>query len=295
MIIKGKYDWYDPQSGLSDQAKSVFNVLPNLKELPHVPTYVMELHALPEKEGTTSKQLASVVKKAPLLASKLLIIANQMRQNTGSRIDSLEHAISYIGLTSFKDMILLAVVHTWEVPCKIFSRDRFWDSAFTTGDLSEILAKKFAPHLIQDAAYLAGTLANIGKITQAMMDPGLADRIASDLENVKILGTWTEGEGRHHGYSHTILGEIAASFWGFPIYAIEAIANHHSIPQSMFDEKFTMTEIVALANQLTHWVELNPHRIDETLMSALLERFKATQPEMEQLVADYLSQSKKSA
>ena len=63
MIIKGKYDWYSPDMQMSDGAKSVFNQIPTIKELPHVPSYVMELQQLIAQENTTSKQLADVAKE----------------------------------------------------------------------------------------------------------------------------------------------------------------------------------------------------------------------------------------
>src|SRR6478609_2691095 len=62
MIIKGKYDWYDPTKQLSDSAQSIFNLIPNMKELPRIPSYVMEILTLIQDENTSSTKLASVAK-----------------------------------------------------------------------------------------------------------------------------------------------------------------------------------------------------------------------------------------
>ena len=194
MIIKGKFDWYSPDKYLSTEGQSVFNQLPAIKELPHIPHYVMQLQELIQKETTTSRQLADVAKKSPILASNILRLANNQCGVAGSQIESLEHAISYVGVNSLKDMVLVAALNTFEFQCEYFKAEDFWEHAFLCGRIAEFITRKFAKDLLPDEVYIAGTLANVGKIVQAITDPSLADTIAKEIADVKILGSWSDAE-----------------------------------------------------------------------------------------------------
>ncbi|WP_207912299.1 HDOD domain-containing protein [Pseudobacteriovorax antillogorgiicola] len=288
MIIKGKYDWYSPENALSGEARSVFNQLPSIKELPHIPHYVMQLQELIQKESTTSRQLADVAKKAPILASNILRIANNQCGVSGSQIESLEHAISYVGLNALKDMVLVAALNTFEFKSEHFKSEDFWEASFLCGRIAEFLAKRFSPDTLPDEAYIAGTLANVGKVVQAITNPDLADQISQDISNVKILGSWSQAEERHNAFDHCILGEIGAMFWGLPEYVIDSIAAHHKKPQSMIASHFTVNDLVTFANQLSHWVLLQPTQMNEALLEASYEKFGLSPAQAEVLINEIM-------
>ena len=287
MILKGKFDWYSPEAALNDKAKSVFNQIPSIKDLPHIPHYVMKLQELMQNENVNSRQLAEVAKKAPLLASNILKLANN-QATTSSGIESVEHAISYVGLNTLKEMVIVAALSTFKFDCKNFNPDDFWASQFLCGKISEFLARKFAPSLVPDEAYIAGTLANVGKVVQAITHPEIADQIYSEINDVKILGSWVEAEERLDTFDHCVLGEIGVMFWGLPQYVSEAVAAHHTPPQSVIEGEFTIKDVVTFANQLTHWVLLEPAQMDDDILEAAYEKFGIKPQEAEQLIDEVL-------
>ncbi len=288
MIRKGKFDWYSPESMMSEETRGIFNKLPQLKELPHLPTYIMELQQLIQNDNTSSRQLAEVAKKAPILATKILTIANNQINVAGTKIESLEHAISYVGINAMRDIILLAALNTMKFQTKHFNADQFWEESFLVGKISEYLAKKFTPELMADEAYIAGTLCNIGKVVMAICTPEEADKIASDISNVKILGSWSQAETRNSFPSHTVLGEIGAVFWGLPEYVLDSISGHHTAPDSMVQANYQIKDIVTLANQLAHWVLLEPTRMDEELLNQLYEKFGLSSQDADALVEELM-------
>lgn len=290
MIIKGKFPWYSPDMTLSDSAKSVFNTLPALVELPHLPTSVMELQQLIREDNTSSSQLAKVSKKDPLIASNILKIANNLKASSNSAtIESLEHAISYIGLNSLSDIVLTASIKAFPFETKTFDSVTFWDESFLTGRIAEHLSKKFTPHLIADEVYLAGALANVGKVVLAICCPEEADKIAEDCKNPKKLTSWRQGEKNHGSHDHSILGEIAASFWGLPEYIMTAASYHHQLPEegTSLAEK-EIVDIVRLANQLTHWISLEPNKIEQEVLDASATSFGLSSRELDQLAEDLM-------
>jgi HD-like signal output (HDOD) protein len=288
MIIKGKYDWYNPAKQLSGKAQSVFNQIPSMKDLPRIPSYVMEIQTLIQDENTSASKLATVAKRDPLLANHVLQIANNLVSSRGIKIESLAHAISFIGIKALKDIVVVAALRTFKLDCKVFNADSFWEHSFLVGRVAEFLGQRFNLNLLPDEIYIAGSVCNIGKIVLAMCMPDIADHYAAELNNLSKLGTWTDAEARNGGVQHTVLGEIGATFWGLPEHVTEAIAFHHRTPIINDSVPITLAELVGLANQMAHWIQLEPNQIDEKLYKALCSRFKVSDQAAEKLVDEII-------
>ena len=289
VIPKGKFDWYSPDMTMGADAKALFNRLPQMGDMPHIPTTVMELQQLLSDPNVSAGKLASTAKKDPLLAGNLLTIANNLKSSTGNRIESLEHAISYVGMNTLKDLAVTAALRSFKFETSSFNSEKFWDHAFLTGRIAEHLAKEFCKgYIIPDEAYLAGTLCNIGKVVMAISFPEMADSIAKDLANPKNTGPWRDIEKKNKAYDHRTLGEIGCTLWGLPPYVVEVNQSHHSPPESSKDGP-VMDDIVGLANQLAHWINLEPHRMDDDLTEAYCRKFGIPKPKLEEIADQLMS------
>ena len=285
IILKGKFAWYNPTHQLSSEAQSVFNLIGQDTQLPRLPNYVMELQKLMENPKATTQQMAELIKYDGLLAASVLRVANNQKTNDGQQIRSLSHAIAFIGTDSLRDMVIIAAVGRFELKTKIFSAKAFWEKAFLTGRVAEYLVKQYRMNLSPDQAFLAGSTCNIGKIVQAILEPRKADHYAMEMQDLKIRGSWSTAEFRNKGYSHTVLGEIGAAFWGFPEELLDAIARHHDITP-VFAEEFELWEVAALANQLTHIILLDTQEIDQNLVKQGRRRFAISDEEYARILPD---------
>ena len=277
VLKKGEYPWYSPDIGMTDEARSIFNTLTSLKQLPYIPHSIMKLQQLIKQDNVTSRQLADAAKYEPIIAGNVLRIANRLIQfRESGTIKSLEHAISYIGLKSFAELIVMASVQSFQLTCCHFKHENFWAKAFLTGRVAESLAGKFAPQLIADEVYLAGTLCNVGKLVTAICLPETADKIAMDEADPKLILPWIQGERKHGAPSHQVLGEIAASLWGFPDFVIQAARYHHKARHETPGAPSRLLEIVTFANQVSHWLNLEPTKIDTELFQTVAAKFGFT-------------------
>ena len=287
IIIKGKYDWYDPETLLSKDSQSIFNLLGGLKQLPHIPTYVMKIEQLIDDETTTSADIARAIKQTPIFAAKILNTVNSSAFAKYEKIEGLEHAISYIGRNYIKDYILVAILNTFSFKTKDFNPKIFWEQAFLTGALAEFIGKKVESKIDEGHLYVAGALANLGKIVQAMVSPKETDELYKMINNPNSLATWEKGEQLLAIPKHTLLGEIGGVFWGIPPRITEAIMHHHIAPESIKNYN-ELTLIIALANQLSHWLVLRPHMSGQDLVEALLKHFNLHQKDGEEIVESIL-------
>ncbi len=284
IILKGKFDWYDPAAQMSDEAQSIFNKITRQKELPRLPNYVMELQKLLENPNASTEQMAQLIKHDSLLAATVLRVANNQKARDGQLIRSLSHAIAFIGIDTLRDMVVIAAVSRFELKTKIFDAKGFWNKSFLTGRIAEFLVRHLRLPFSQEQAFLAGSTCNIGKIVLAILEPRVADLYAMEMEDLQKLGTWRQAEERNRGYDHTVLGEIGAAFWGFPDELLDSISMHHFSPKMAKDAEIGLWEVAGLANQLAHWVNLEPNQIDQALFGEYLKRLKITEKMLDALI-----------
>ncbi len=287
LIRKGKHDWYSPEMALtSDRSKSLFNQLSMGQVLPHIPSAIMLIQQKLDDENASSLILANVTKKAPLIAASILKMANSLKPIDTPEITSLEHAISFVGINTLKDLVHSAGLQSFRFRSIIFDSDRFWSESMLRGQIAERLARQFNKTIPRDQVYLAATLCNIGKAVMAICFPEHIDKIESEIRNPKILGTWLDGEKRNDFYDHRILGEIGGAFWGLPDYVLQTSLEHHDMPKLV--QLPQAIHIVNLAKQLTHWVNCEPHLIEQESLERLKEIFHLSEKDLEALAGEYL-------
>lgn len=299
MLPSGKFSWYSPVKTMSTHAASVFNSLSDLATLPHIPATVMEIQQLVQTEDVEVSDLAKKIKTDPIIAANLLSLANNIKSNRDpqdrKKIESLEHAIMFVGKKNLSELVMTISLKMFESKCKLFSTDQFWKESFLTGDIAEALALLLQAKYSKDELFISASLCNLGKFVGALCLPAVMDALQQHVDHPKTLSTWRHGERILRAPDHCVLGEIGASIWGLPSYVIGAVASHHQLklnkPGQVHDKPFSMVEIVALANQLSHWVLLRPSRIDEIHLESLTRSAGLSKVQLEEFCSSlgYLS------
>ncbi len=294
MLPKGRFSWYSPTLGMSNKAASIFNKMAETRELPHIPSAVLEIQKLLLDSEIDTSVLAVTLKKDPLLATEVLRVFENLRKiRQGAKFSkgepSLEHAINFIGRKHLGNLVMAASIKKFTIPTKLFKQESFWDEAFQTAAISELLTGDFAHDLDKDAAYLSGSLCNIGKVVSALYYPEKTDQVVQILSDVKSQCTWQEAETRASLASHCVLGEIGAAFWGLSPFVMDVIKLHHDPKEAEAQDPFTakLCHITCLANIISHWINLEPHRINKKELDLEIEYFAITRADLEKLVSKY--------
>ena len=291
MLPKGKYPWYSPEKAMSPEAASLFNRLATLKDLPKIPTSIIELQQAVDNPQTDATTLARLLKKEPFLAAEILRIADNMRgmRNPVTKpITSLEHAVVYVGVKTLSDLVVAATIRQFKLGTQHFNSQLHWTEAFTTAAFAEFIGKYTNSGLVPDELYLAGCFANVGKIVSAICFAPIADDVSQRVFSPGAPTSWRAAEKTVGAIDHTLLGEIAASLWGLPKFALETIRQHHELPFVHETANVAIVDIVAFANQMTHWVLLRPARIEEKIVATLQEKLGIKARDLDTL-ADSLS------
>lgn len=306
VVKKGEYEWYSPTLHMSEAAATIFTNVQEIRNIPLVPTAIMSLQTVISDENSSSLDIKKALKQTPSIAMGVLRIANNLRAASKSEFTNLEHAISFVGRKTLNELILTETLQEFDFKTNFFAKDAYWQESILTGRICEYMAEHFAPHLSKDEAYIAGCLANIGKVVSAICFPNATDDVARQAVNPRRPRSWTEAEDNIRAYSHVTLGEIAASLWGFPEYVVHAISYHHTLPEKVTElsgealdfmeddaapRQMTLQQIVAMANQFMHWVLLQPARMNEPLLHSYAKTIGFDDEQINQL-ADQLMKLK---
>ena len=296
MLPKGKFPWYSPTLNLSDEAATIFNKMAGMRELPHIPSAVMQIQQLLLDPEHDTPQLAKAVRKDPFLATEVIRVAENLRRvrQVSAKVGpSLEYAITFIGRRHLANLVMAASIKNFKLNTKYFDSSEFWDPSFLTAGLAEVIATNFVKAVDRDKAYLAGSMANIGKIVGAISYPEKIDATSQRANNLATQSTWTQAETHSDLPNHCLLGEIGAAFWGIPEFVIAAIKYHHQPQNTPDGPDRDICHIAALANMLAHWVRLEPHRIDEALLAQEIQHFGISKQHIENLASETLAQLEK--
>lgn len=269
ILRKGQYDWYNPSGLLSPQASSIFNRLANRESIPHMPHAIVTVQSLLSDPNAEISTLASAIRADPLLSARILAMANNLKLATGEKITSLEHAIAYVGRSSLSEIVAIMGIHSLSAGPKNFT-STFWRDALLTGNIASALAPSVLTEGSADEAWIASALCNVGKIVAFMVEPEAADRVFRTSTR-EPHPSWRSIERRENSIDHTILGEIGAMLWGLPTYISDTCRQHHDLPAVGRGQKLLrLPELVALSNQLMHWIHDDHTKIDDAILHDLL-------------------------
>ncbi|NRA46763.1 MAG: HDOD domain-containing protein [Oligoflexales bacterium] len=302
MIPKGEHDWYSPSLHLSEGSANIFEQISNLKNLPRVSSNTMKIQEVLNKPDVDSATIERAIKTVPPIALNVVDIANNM--SPGASITSLQHAITYVGQTKLREIVYMAGVKSNEFKTQSFYKDQFWHECSVAGVIAEYLARKLAPqdNELPDKAHFAASMANIGKVVSAILFPEVTDQIYLKSRDPKCKLSWSALQKEFGAYSHVLLGEIAGVTWGLPTYAIRSIRFHNESPEMyreeavasgfMFDfevdslppeDAITLHDIVCIALPYSHWVLLQPHRINQEIFDLFLKKINIDEAQRDQI------------
>ncbi len=223
-----------------------FNFLiQKIESLPSLPQAYHKCCFLLERDVTDSKDLAQVVATDPAMTMAVLKLVNSAFYNIPRKIERLDHAISIIGHTKFRDLILTAAVvkAMSSLASGAVDMEIFWRHSIYSG----LLAKRLALHAYlpnNERLFLAGLLHDVGQLVYFDLLETKALKVA---ELVNKLGVNVSvAEQKVFGFTHQDIASALCKRWDLPEW-LEQPVKHYNSPQESLYFKQEAT-IVAMAN-----------------------------------------------
>lgn len=222
-------------------------IVGGLRKLPAVPQVYLRLRTATTREDVSAGEIADIIQDDPAIAAKVLQIVNSSFYRSARRMSRVDHAVSYLGLTAVRNIVLSAEVFAqWPRHATIdeFSADGLQRQAQQLAATARALAAGTA---VADDALVAGLLHNIGYRV-------LVQECWSDLELVIRTARARDlplhaAELEVIGCTHAEIGAYLLGLWGLPAAIVEAVAFQYS-PQRIIHARFDATAAVAIAHSL---------------------------------------------
>jgi HD-like signal output (HDOD) protein len=211
-------------------------------DLPSVPEVVIRLQRALSDENATNETVVLVVGSEPMLAAKLMNMANSAALNPSDRkIVDLRTAVARVGFNIVRSAALTFAVEQLRKSADFQhltpQLDVMWKDSVQTAALSHVIARRFTS-LNGDTALLTGLMHNVGRIyilTRAGKFPAL---IADPLGFNQITRDW-----------HANVARAVLENWRMPGEIVEAVGGYEDMDRELRGP-VTLTDVLSLATRL---------------------------------------------
>ncbi len=222
-------------------------IMLRVSSFPSMPQAGVKLMALLEQKDIAIDEITQVMRYDPGLTANVLKLANSAYFGIPSKIGSLKHAVMFLGLKRFTQIVVAAcvsdhmagAVEGYDLPT-----GELWRHSIAVSSTAEKLAK-YTKNITADDVFTPALLHDMGKLV-------LGTFVKEEFHNIKKIaaqGVPIEvAENMVLGTDHAEIGAQILANWSFPSDVIDAVRWHHN-PERIKNSKL-QTEIVYLSNLL---------------------------------------------
>ncbi|WP_109512328.1 HDOD domain-containing protein [Pseudomonas ovata] len=192
----------------------------DLQSLPSIPKVAQDLMLQFDNPSSDLESVARNIEKDPVIAAKILRLANSARFRGSRDSSSIEDAALRLGFNTLRTLVMASAVTGAFKAVPNFDLKGFWLKSFQVAGIARLLAKQSGADA--EIAFTCGVMHNIGELLIQTGAPAEAER----LNNAKRAS----GSGRvanetlHLGFGYPEVGAELARRWHLPQVIQQAIA-----------------------------------------------------------------------
>jgi HD-like signal output (HDOD) protein len=187
-----------------------------------------------------AQEVAAAVATDPAITAQVMRMANSAFFGLSRKVERLEDAVSLLGLTLIRALVLEAEVSMSFAPTVPgFQRRLVQHHATGVANIARLVAGRSSAA----DAFLAGFLIDIGLILMASSKTAKITELVTRSKSESLSIHTIEREVL--GFTHGELGACLLGLWGLPMTVVEAVALHHETPD--FKGLMSVREIVFIS------------------------------------------------
>jgi len=230
-------------------------ILADAGDLAALPQVVMRVIEISSDSRASAGELERVIATDPVLAAKILTLANSAYFGMPRRLSSLREAVVFLGFKSVRTLataVTTFAVFMGKSDADALVRRAVWRHSLDTAQCARTLTTLLPPSVHEsfggEEAFTAGLLHDIGKMA---LDHSRHDLyVALEAQATQEGARYSEVEARTLPLGHGLIGAALAQQWNLPAPLCEAIAFHHTPRAAQINPRLTAT--VSLANEIAH-------------------------------------------
>ncbi|PIQ95451.1 MAG: phosphohydrolase [Nitrospinae bacterium CG11_big_fil_rev_8_21_14_0_20_56_8] len=222
-------------------------------QIASLPSIFYEIDSAVEDPESSFSEIAQIISRDVALSARLLKIVNSSFFGFSSRIETITHAITIVGLAQLRDLVLATTVVSQfrGVPQEVVNMERFWSHSIACGLAARIIAiYRREPNA--ERYYVKGILHDVGRLILFLNLPDKMKEAFSLYENDG--GLLYEAERKVLGFDHSEVGGALIQTWNLPPTLQETVRYHHNPSKAPQDP--TSASIIHLADIIAHAMQL---------------------------------------
>ncbi|MBX8517976.1 HDOD domain-containing protein [Pseudomonas cichorii] len=192
----------------------------DLHSLPSIPKVAQDLMLQFDNPSSNLESIARNIEKDPVIAAKVLRLANSARFRGSRESSSIEDAAMRLGFNTLRTLVMASAVTGAFKAGPSFDLKAFWLKSFQVAGICRMLAKQTGAD--PEIAFTCGVMHNIGELLIQTGAPQVAERI----NNAARTGAPGRAaiETLQLGFGYPEVGAELANRWHLPAVIKQAIA-----------------------------------------------------------------------
>ncbi|NIF24844.1 HDOD domain-containing protein [Pantoea sp. Tr-811] len=198
-----------------------------LHSLPSIPQVALELVQQFDNPNESLEKVARSIERDPVIAAKVLRLANSARFKGARESASIEDAAMRLGFNVLRTLVLASAVTGAFKSAPGFNLKQFWGRSFQVASISRLLARQAG--LDGEVAFTCGVMHDIGELLIQTGAPDYAARIRGASGTTSRAASETQ----QLGFGYPEVGAELAKRWNLPLTILTAIryqAQPHQAP-----------------------------------------------------------------
>ena len=270
--------------------KELIKEIDNLKPIPAV---VNQIIAVSEDPASSLGDIAEIILYDPVITANILRMSNSAFYNLPRRVESVQEAISFMGMDQVIDMVLMksgvANISKGQLGYGLHEGE-LWKHAVSSALIARDLAeKKGSQH--KQMIFTAALLKDIGKV---ILDRFVGHSFQKIDDLVKNQGfSFKEAEKKIIGIDHAELGGLVAEMWDFSEKMVGMIKNHHLNDEAAREDLDTQILYVADNVCMMMGIGGGADGLAYRFHKDVLKKLGITPVDLQEIIASFGSQMKK--
>ena len=194
-------------------------LLASSEALPSIPKIVALLLSELDRPEPDLRKISQLINTDPVLATRLLRLANSAQFQLSNRISSVSEALALLGFNQLRSLVTAAAVAGAFKAVPGLDMHQFWRYSLDVGKLSRVLAGTSRQN--QATAFTAGLIHGTGEL---VMHLGMPAEMRALNQRIAPLGPRrAEAEISLLGYCYADIGAGFARKWQFPKVIADAL------------------------------------------------------------------------
>lgn len=193
-----------------------------IDELPMLSNTFNEMSRVADDPRSTSREISNIVERDQVITTKVLKLINSAFYGMPRRITKLEQAITLLGTSAVKNLILAGSV--FQAFGNSTDLRGLWMHAFAVATGAKIIGQKINFREIEEL-FICGLIHDIGKLVEYIFSPEAVKAAKEKCLSEKLFFWQAEEELFETG--HERIGQKLLMRWKLPNKYCKVVAFHH--------------------------------------------------------------------